>query len=225
MRTTLTESHEHGPAQRVLGFLAAFCGVFLGLALLHGFGPVYAKVHAALGNAIIHGARLASGVELRFEANDAELLREPWRITLHVISALPEPDAYVPIDLRSLVFLPSAAFIALSIAVKLRSAREHLQLLALGLVILEPVLLLLVSLPLLSFLGGTGPILAFRLERTTHVVLQVLYRALVAPPGMTYAIPLFLWWGLVARLNRRARVEPRAPARATIGDRFSKLGL
>lgn len=225
MRTTLTESREDRAGQRVFGFLAAFCGVFLGLALLHGFGPVYAKVHAALGNAVIHGGRLASGAELRFEANDAELLREPWRITLHVISALPEPDAYVPVDLRSLVFLPSAAFIALSIAVKLRSAREHLQLLGLGLLILEPVLLLLVSLPLLSFLGGTGPILAFRLSRTTHVILQVLYRALVAPPGMTYAIPLFLWWGMVAWLNRRESAAQREPPRAVIGDRFSKLRL
>lgn len=187
---------------RVVGFLCAFAGVFSGLALAHGQGPSYAKAHAALGNVIIGHHALASGVNLHFEASDAELEAHPWQITLHVRPPGPAPAVLVPIDLRSLLYLPTSAFVALAIAVRLRSVREHLQLLAVGLALLEPLLLLLVALPLLSFLGGTGPIRVFSLGRATHVLLQITYRALVVPPGMTYAVPLFLWWALLVAINR-----------------------
>jgi hypothetical protein len=188
--------------QRVLGFLFAFVCVFAGLALAHGPGPYYSKAHAALGNAVVRKNVLASGVTLHFEASDAELDKDPWRVTLHVDPPGARPAVLVPIDVRSLLYLPTAAFFALAIAVRLRSPWEHLRLIVIGLLLLEPLLLLLVSLPLLSFLGGTGPIQAFTLSRSTHVVLQILYRALVVPPGMAYAVPLFLWWLLVMALNR-----------------------
>src|SRR6478735_11531214 len=94
-----------------------------------------------------------------------------------------------------------------------RNAAEHLQLIVIGMLLLEPLLMLLVSLPLLSFLGGTGPIQAFSLSRPTHVLLQISYRALVVPPGMAYAVPLFLWWLLVVTLNRNG--TQNAPRRNT----------
>lgn len=199
--------------QRLLGFLCAFAGVFAGFALMHGPGPYYSKVHAALGNAIVGQSALASGVTLHFEASDAELAKEPWRVTLHVDPPGPRPAVLVPIDVRTLLYLPTAAFLALAVAVRLRSPREHLQLIAIGLLILEPLLVLLVSLPLLSFLGGTGPIQAFMLNRPTHVLLQILYRALVVPPGMAYAVPLFLWWLLLMAMNRNG--TQNSPARNT----------
>lgn len=199
--------------KRVLGFLCAFVCVFAGFALAHGPGPYYSKAHAALGNAIVGKSALASGVKLHFEATDAKLEKEPWRVTLHIEPPGPRPVVLVPIDVRSLLYLPTAAFLALAIAVRLRSSREHLQLIAVGLVLLEPLLVLLVSLPLLSFLGGTGPIQAFPLSRPTHVVLQILYRALVVPPGMAYAVPLFLWWLLVMTMNRIG--TQNAPTRNT----------
>ena len=189
-------------SRRIWAFLVAFGCVFGGLALLQGVGPYYSKLHAALGNAITSRLEFESGVLLHFEASDAELSREPWRVTLHVEPPEPSRAIVVPVDLRSLLFLPTAAFIALGIAVPLRAARAHFKLIGLGLLILEPTLLLLVALPLLSFLGGTGPVLAFTLSRPTHVVLQILYRALVAPPGMAYALPLLLWWLLLVSLNR-----------------------
>ena len=58
---------------------------------------------------------------------------EPWRVTLHVDSPAPRPAVLVPIDVRSLLYLPTAAFIALAIAVRLRSTREHLRLIGVGL--------------------------------------------------------------------------------------------
>ena len=134
-------------------------------------------------------------------------------MTLHVDPPGPRPAVLVPIDVRSLLYLPTAAFLALAIAVHLRSSREHVELIVIGLLVLEPLLVLLVSLPLLSFLGGTGPIQAFALSRSTHVLLQILYRALVVPPGMAYAVPLFLWWLLVMALNRNG--TQNSPARNT----------
>ena len=204
--------------RRVLSFLCAFVCVFASLALAHGPGPPYCKLHARLGNAIVGSSLLASGVRLHFEATDAELESEPWRVTLRVdppalSKAGPVAAAVIPIDLRSLLFLPSAAFLALAIAVPLRSTWAHIQVITCGLLILEPLLVLLVALPLLSFLGGMGPIQAFSLSRPTHVVLQILYRALVAPPGMAYALPLLLWWSLVVAVNRIG--TPSDPSRNT----------
>jgi hypothetical protein len=175
--------------------------VFGGLALLHGVGPTYTRAHAAIGNALV-GGQLASGTTLEFRAPDQQLAHDPWHATLRIEPPFPNRPMEVPIDVRSLLFLPTAAFLGLAIAAPLRSVREHLQLIALGLLILEPLLLFLVATPLLSFLGGTGPIRAFTLGRPTHVLLQVLYRALVAPPGMAFAIPLLVWWGLLALSNR-----------------------
>jgi hypothetical protein len=123
----------------------------------------------------------------------------------------------VPIDLRSLLFLPLAAFIGLALAAPLGSARRNARVLGQGLLILVPALLVLTALPLLSFLGGTGPVLVFRLAPALHLVLQTVYRALVAPPGMMYALPLLLWWALVARLEPR---EPTAQPASTQAQPF-----
>jgi hypothetical protein len=203
-------ARDPGSRHPVLIFMCAFAAVFAGLALLHGPGPSYSKAHAALGNLLLKSIRLTSGVRMRFEAPDAELAIHPWSITLQVQASASGAGLSVPIDLRSLIFLPTAAFIALAIAAPLGSVRSHLRLIGIGLLILEPLLLLLVALPLLSFLGGTGPVRAFVLSRPMLVILQVLYRALVAPPGMTYAVPLLLWWALVSNLNA-GRHESSAP--------------
>ncbi|HYQ46815.1 MAG TPA: hypothetical protein VER11_32820 [Polyangiaceae bacterium] len=209
----MRELLRHWMPQRLVGFLCAFLCVFAGLALAHGPGPVFSKAHAALGNVLVGRNALASGVKLHFEASDAELEAHPWRVTLHIQPAGRVPAVLVPIDVRSLLYLPMAAFVALAIAVRLRSLREHVKLLAVGLAILEPLLLLLVALPLLSFLGGTGPIRAFSLSRPTHVLLQISYRALVVPPGMAYALPLFLWWSLLMTINRNG--TQNSPSRNT----------
>ena len=83
--------------------------------------------------------------------------------------------------------------------------------LVLGLLILEPVLLVLTALPLVSFLGGTGPVQGFHLSPVTSLTFQTVYRALVAPPGMMYALPLLLWWVLVTRSARpRSSAMPGA---------------
>jgi hypothetical protein len=187
-------------ARLVTQFLFAFACVFGGLALpLPGVAPAFVRAHAALGNELVEGAMFERGVALHFDAPGDEAAKRPWQLTLRISDPGRSEPVLVPIDLRTLLFLPLAAFIGLALATPLHSAWRNVRVLGLGLLILEPTLLVLTALPVLSFLGGTGPVQAFRLAPATNVVLQILYRALVAPPGMTYALPLFLWWALVAR--------------------------
>jgi len=195
----------------LLSFLFAFVCVFGGLSLPSpGIGPAYTRAHAALGNAFVEDKAFERGVTLHFDAQDATLVAHPWQLTLQIKDPARLEPVLVPIDLRTLLFLPMAAFIGLSVAAPLGAARRNARVLGVGLLILIPALLLLTALPLLSFLGGTGPVRAFRLSPILHAVFQTVYRALVAPPGMMYALPLLLWWALVARIK-----SPKAEARAT----------
>ena len=188
--------------RELLGFFFAFVCVFGGLTLPSpGIGPAYTRAHAALGNRFVEGKSFERGVTLKFEAKDEELGLHPWQLTLTIRGPARAQPVLVPIDLRTLLFLPLAAFVALALAAPLGSARRNARVLGQGLLVLVPALLLLTALPLLSFLGGTGPVRAFRLAPALHLVVQTVYRALVAPPGMMYALPLLLWWALVARLE------------------------
>src|SRR5262249_10326346 len=147
-----------------------------------GVGPLYIRAHAALANALIEDSRFESGVKLRVEATPEQLAAEPWQATL-VITPPTAQEVRMPIELRSLLFLPLAAFIALGAAVPLGSPRHNLRLLLIGVPILQLLLLTLTLLPIASFLGGTGPVEVYTLSAPVHALLQIPYRALVAPPG------------------------------------------
>ena len=186
--------------------------LFAGLAWpSRGVGPLYVRAHVAMVQAVLPGRPLASGVTLVLLATRQQLAEAPWRATLFVQPPGGVPVA-MPIDLRVLLFLPTAAFIALAAATPLASWKQNAKLLGIGLPILELLLVGLVLTPILSFLGGTGPIRAFELSRGTHTLLQIVYRALVAPPGMAFALPLLLWWLLLTKLERRQPSENRKPA-------------
>jgi hypothetical protein len=202
-----------GGRSEVPGFLFGFACVFLGLSLpARGVGPLYVRAHVALFEPLLAQQKLESGVELLLRATRQQLLGAPWQATL-VAAAPGGVPAVVPIDLRLLLFLPTAAFVALAVATPFGSWKQNARLLLLGLPLLELLLLALVATPLLSFLGGTGPVRAFELGRGTHACLQIIYRALVAPPGMAFALPLLLWWLLTARLGGARWVsENRTPA-------------
>ena len=184
----------------LLEFLFALCCVFAGLALPSpGLGPLYVRAHAALLDGVVGGLQLESGVSLSVQATSEELEQHPWKATLVIQPPAPARPVLVPTDLRGLMFLPTAAFMALALATPLASFKRNLRILALGLPALECLLLVLNTVPMLSFLGGTGPVGAFQLGVGTHALLQVVYRALVAPPGMMFAVPLFIWWVLVVK--------------------------
>jgi hypothetical protein len=202
-------------ARTLVEFVFAFCCVLGGLALPSpGIGPAYTRAHAALGNALLADASFEGGVTLHFAAADADLASHPWQLTLQVHDPRIEQPVLVPMDLRTLLYLPLVAFIALALAAPLGSPWRNARVLVQGLLILTPLLFALTALPLLSFLGGTGPVRAFRLAPYLHVLFQTVYRALVAPPGMMYALPLLLWWALVARLKPLRVAGSAAPSLA-----------
>lgn len=181
----------------VFGFVC----VFAGLALpSRGLGPLYVGLHAALGNALLP-ASLDSGVALAFQVTEATVRDQPWSLPLVVTPPLPRAPVSALLDMRTLAFLPTACFVALAAATPLASRWQNVRILLVGLGILETLLLLLNTLPVLTFLGGAGPVAAIELSVATQTALQVLYRALVASPGMAYAIPFFLWWVLVRKLG------------------------
>ena len=195
-------------------FLFAFAAVFTGLALLPtGVGPFYARAHAALGNWLVGGEHWASGVSLHFDAARAGVGVHPWQVTLAIVPRPPAVPISMPIELRTLMFLPTVTFVALAAAMPLASWRKNVALLALGCACLEPLLLLLLAAPVVSFLAGTGPIHAFTLNPAVHVAIELVYRVLVVPPGMTYAVPLLLWWVLLSRFRARSTTSPASSVR------------
>lgn len=179
------------------GFICVFAGLSLPIDAL---GRTFVRLHAGLGSLLLPETT-RSGVALAFGVDAASLAAAPWSLPLHVTPPAPHAPLSVPIDTRTLLYLPAACFVALAVATPLTSWRQNARLLALGLLVLEPVLVLLACVPLLSFLGGTGPVRAFNLGVVSHTVLQLVYRALVVPPAMVFAIPLFSWWILLRCLR------------------------
>ena len=200
-------------ARSVWQFLFVFACIFGGLALPSPrVAQLYVSAHAALGNALLRDAAFERGIRLGFDAN-ARSPERSWELTLRIQDPARADLVSVPIDLRTLLFLPLITFVGLCCATRFASAWSNVRLLALGLLILQPTLWLLTSLPLLSFLGGTGPVRAFNLSRLSHVVLQTLYRSMVVPPGMTYALPLLLWWLLVSKSRAFRGLSSTKPTR------------
>lgn len=182
---------------QVFGFVCVFAGLSLPIDAL-GRGLV--RVCGVLGGLLMPDLT-SSGVALAFRTDDVTLTQAPWSLPLWVTPPSPQLPVNVPIDVRALIYLPTACFVALAVATPLASWRQNARLLVMGLLLLEPVLVALASVPLLSFLGGTGPVRAFDFGIVSHTLLQLIYRALVVPPAMAFAIPLFLWWALLRRFS------------------------
>lgn len=190
-----------------LDFVFAFVCIFAGLSLpLPGVESNYLGVQRALCSAILPSS-LPSGVGLSLLQSAPGGQNAAWSLTLLVEPPAPQAPITVPMDLRTLLYLPTACFVALALATPGASLRRRCALLLRGLLILEPLLLGLLALPVISLLGGTGPVRAFSLGLGAHTVLQIVYRALVASPGMTYVIPLVLWWQLAARADLVPKFE------------------
>jgi hypothetical protein len=183
----------------VAQFLLAFACVFAGLALpSRGLGSLYTRAHTALGNALVQDLAFASGARLQFSHDLAE---RPWQSTLTVRKPGQRTLAF-PIELRTLSFLPLVTFVALAVAAPLSRPRRNVAVLGAGLVVLVPLLLASISLPLIAVLGGLGPIRLFSLSDSTRLVVDVLHRVFVAPPGMAYAVPLLLFWALLGTVGK-----------------------
>jgi hypothetical protein len=199
LKSPAVEAEPHSAApRRWLELAFGFACIFGGLSLFgRGLGRLYVSLHAWLGGALLPSS-LESGVELAFRTGSIQ--SDLWSLPLWVMPPSPQSPFTIPIETRTLLFLPTACFIALAVATPLGNWRRNLRLLSVGLLLLEPLLVGLAALPILSFLGGTGPVRAFDLGIASHTVIQIL-----VPPGMAFAIPLLLWWMLLKRLGPGAQ--------------------
>jgi hypothetical protein len=212
------------PKKVVVAFLAKFVALLaLFMVPWPVLGGICSGTFSAVGNFLVADRVFASGAHLEFRDRGSEPETGPgdaktfdWEATLLVRPARGR-HIEVPVDVRGLAYLPMAAFLALGLAFPIHGWRRRLFVLIVGLAVLAPLTALLISLPLFPFLGGAGPIQVFSLNRTVQSVLEMAYRALVAPPGMTYAIPALLFWALWALSDPSTRLgawidELRRPA-------------
>jgi hypothetical protein len=216
------------PDRRTVASFAIAFVVFLAILMAPwpGLGIAYGRAVTATGNLFVAGHAFESGASLVFEdaSEGTSAKKFAWQTRLVVRNAAGR-RVNVPIDLRTLAYLPTAAFVALALALPFRDRRRKGFVAIVGLALMQPITAFLVALPLFPFLGGGGPIRVFELGSVSSSLMEVAYRALVAPPGMTYAIPALLFLALVAltdpktkpgakieqwltRIGPRARVEP-----------------
>jgi hypothetical protein len=182
---------------RSLAFIARFvCALFLLLSAWPYVARPYGACLATLGNALKPG-RAQAVLEFSvptFEPHAAEsfaLMFSARQLSASTVIS-------VPIDLRNLAYLPTACLLALALATPLWRIRRGLLLLAAALVLLHIFLVASLAMPLVLLFAGPRPLHLIDLSPLLHAALDVLYRALVAPPGMAYAIPGLLWLGLIS---------------------------
>lgn len=132
-----------------------------------------------------------------------------WEVRTRVTETASEQSIMTALDERRTGYLPSAVFLALVLASTFR-ARQKALLASAGLFALT----LLSLLPILAFLSGRLPIVAYELGTAPRVVVDVLYRSLVAPLGMAYALPGLLWLLLSAAVTREGMPAPPVSAQA-----------
>jgi hypothetical protein len=175
-------------------------------------GAAYGGAAAALGNLAV-GNALHSTVLMRFrstapEATDA---RDAFGVELRAEDTETGSVVRVPIDLRTLAYLPTAVFVSLCIAAPIWNEIRGAIVLLSGLCALQAFLVGSIAVPLLLFLANPTPMHLVELGPVSYRILDVLYRSLVAPPGMAFVVPGGIWllalW-LVPKKDRSADPGP-----------------
>lgn len=170
-------------------------------------GTAYGALAAGVGNLML-GDAPHSGAVLHFARPDSdESAKDPTPDAFSVELLAEKPETgdrlKIPIDLRTLAYIPTAVFVALAIASPIWEGTRGAVILIAGLAALQAFLLLSIAAPLLLFFADPMPMHLVELGSASRVILNVFYRTLVAPPGMAFAIPGFLWlvlmWVVPAR--------------------------
>lgn len=174
--------------------------VFMVLMLpLPSIGRGYGHLVGALGRLVV-ALGASSEVEVRFTPGGADGSKEPpgnsWLLGIRADDSDSGQYVGTVLDLRRSGYTACAVFVALALSTRL-GRRKKVALLGGGLGALQ----LLPLLPLLSFFSGKLPVTVFAFGPVSRAIIEVGYHALVAPPGMAYAVPGLLWLLLVMRLD------------------------
>lgn len=171
-----------------------------------GVGEWYTGVAADVLNVALGKSGPPVAVEFLPAGADTSV----WEVRTHVTETDSGRSIMTALDERRTGYLPSAVFLALVLASTYR-ARQKAVLAAAGLFALT----LLSLLPILAFLSGRLPIVAYELGTASRVVVDVLYRSLVAPLGMAYALPGLLWLAFSRAMPHDTDAESATPAEAS----------
>jgi hypothetical protein len=175
---------------------------------------------AALGNALKPESSQAI-LELSVPSFDPHAA-ESFALLFSARKLASSVNVNVPIDLRNLAYLPTACCIALALATPLK---RGFWLLPAALLILHVFLVASLATPLVLFFAEQAPLHLIDLTPLTHAILDVLYRALVAPPGMAYAIPGILWVALLwVSEATKAPVAARPSSRRRVAGGINRQG-
>jgi hypothetical protein len=206
----------------LIAFLLRFV-LLLGVYLIpfRPLGDVYAAIAAGTGNLLVGGGP-HSGAVLHFDrhvekdSGDGEpplLSPEAYGIELTARNVDTGRVVRVPIDTRTLAYVPTAVYVALSVAAPIWNGARGAIVLGAGILALQSFLLLSIVTPLALFFANPMPMHLVDLGPASRSVLDVLYRTLVAPPGMAFAFPGLLWLFMVWIVSARTPVVS-APAPA-----------
>lgn len=197
------------PALRsVLWFGARFaCALAVLLAPWPRLGQAYSASATELGNALLSWVE-SSRAQLAFAQSDSTA----FSTVLHAQLLRTGRELQIPIELRTLAFIPTAALFALVFAdAWRRPLRRTALLLVLSALVLETFLLVSLIVPICLFFADPQPMQLFQMDPTLHMILTIFYRSVVSPPGMIYAIPFAVWLlmsGLLSRtLDARASTD------------------
>jgi hypothetical protein len=178
-------------------FLARFAATFGGLRYAWGaLCPGYAACAAQVGNWLLPASSRAA-LSFRVPAGEPGSPEDlPLVLTARSLSSA--ININVPIDLYSLAYIPTACLISLALATPVWNSRRGPLLLATALTLLTGFLLGSLAAPLVLFFASREPLQLIELSASAERALDILYRALVAPPGMTYAVPALFWLATVS---------------------------
>ncbi len=199
-------------AASVLRFVLAFAVV---AAPWPGLGRVFTSTVGAIATAIADPVSMDSNVTFLLRSPKPSEDLPDWRAVIAVRQDFPDGplDHSGAIDLRRAGYLQLATFVALAAAWPPKGRRRVLVAAAAALAIVGTA----IALPIFAFLSPLGVV---HLGPSLQALLSLASRALVAAPGMAFAIPGLAWLAvsggpLVPRILNTGRpgVEKGAPVR------------
>jgi hypothetical protein len=158
------------------------------LAPWPGLGRAFSDAVGAIGTALAEPLSAASNVTFLLRSPKPIEAQPDWRAVISVRQDFPDgPVVHAgAIDLRRAGYLQLAAFVALAVAWPPRGRRRALLAATVALAIVSTAMVL----PVLAFLSPIG---AVHLGAWLDTLVSLASRALVAAPGMAYAVPGLAW--------------------------------
>lgn len=171
-------------------------------------GEAYSTIATGVGNAVV-SLLPSDRLELTFvrpRETAESTSADAFNAELDVTDRRHGASIRLALDLRSLTYVPTAVFVALAVAAPIWQGRRGLRMLAGGLATLHVFYAVALTAMVAFFLGRTRPFPMLDLGPAARLLFDVLHRVLVAPPGMAFAVPGFVWLAAVW-LTSPARVS------------------